>query len=108
MDDDMERPAGKKTGFVNTVRKDGVEFRLSLLNEQGKPANVFREGENFSLHFEMENLREGDEREYLAQLFGDMYTGAGLGEVLSSGGERVASFFSEGGLCLKVLQSHPY
>ncbi|MDR2041600.1 MAG: hypothetical protein LBP98_04700, partial [Tannerella sp.] len=65
---DSEEPASEKTGFVHTVRKDGVEFRLSLLNEQGEPSVTFREGENFALHFEMENLREGDKREYFAQL----------------------------------------
>jgi hypothetical protein len=105
---DTEMPAGEETGFVHTVRKDGVEFRLSLLNEQGEPANVFREGENFSLHFEMENLKEGDGRQYFAQLFGDMYVGAGLGEVFSSAGERVANFFTEGEACLKILASYPF
>jgi hypothetical protein len=41
--DDIDRPASKKTGSVHTVRKDGIEFRLSLLNEQGEPAVTFRE-----------------------------------------------------------------
>jgi hypothetical protein len=28
IDDDMEKPASKKTGFVYTVRKDGIEFKF--------------------------------------------------------------------------------
>jgi hypothetical protein len=108
MYDDMDKPASKKTGYVHTERKDGVEFKLCLLNEQGEPAAVFREGENFSFRFEMENLRKGDGREYFVQLFGDMYAEAGFGEIFSSSGERVASFFSEGGGCDKVLASYPF
>jgi hypothetical protein len=106
--DDIDRLTSKKTGFVHTVRKDGIEFRFSLLNEQGEPAVTFREGENLALHFEMENLREGDKREYFVQLFGYMHTEGSLGNVYSSNGELVASFFSDGGGCDKVLASYPF
>jgi hypothetical protein len=81
--DTLEMAASRKNGFINTVRKDGVEFRLSLLNEQGKPAVTFREGENISLRFEMENLRKNDGREYSIGLFCEMRTG-GFGEVFTS------------------------
>ncbi|MDR0700655.1 MAG: hypothetical protein LBG28_15770, partial [Tannerella sp.] len=71
--DDIDCPASENTGFVHIVRKDGVEFRLCLLNEQGEPSIVFKEGENFSFRFEMENLLKGDGRQYEADLIGDMF-----------------------------------
>jgi hypothetical protein len=37
---------------------DDIRFRFCLLNEQGKPANRFKEGEDFSFSFIMENKRK--------------------------------------------------
>jgi len=34
---------------------DGIAFKFCLLNEQGKPATVFNEGENFSFYFSVTN-----------------------------------------------------
>lgn len=34
---------------------DGIEFKFCLLNEEGKPATVFNEGENFSFYFSVTN-----------------------------------------------------
>jgi hypothetical protein len=34
---------------------DGITFNFCLLNEQGQPATVFKEGENFSFHFSITN-----------------------------------------------------
>jgi hypothetical protein len=82
--DDLYEPATRSSGYVNTVRKDGISFKLSLLNEEGKPATVFREGENISLHFEMENLRKGDSRK-TPEVICTMGTG-GFGKVFTPDG----------------------
>jgi hypothetical protein len=87
----MDSPASRKTGFVHTVRKDGVEFKLCLLNEQGEPAVVFREGENFSFRFEMENLREGDKRTYPAALRCILRDIVGLGNIFTPENELAYS-----------------
>jgi hypothetical protein len=34
---------------------EGIIFKFCLLNEQGKPAIVFKEGENFSFNFSVTN-----------------------------------------------------
>ena len=34
---------------------DGIEFKFCLLNEQGEPATIFNEGENFTLQFSFKN-----------------------------------------------------
>jgi hypothetical protein len=36
---------------------DGIIFNFCLLNEQGEPATVFKEGENFSFYFSVTNKR---------------------------------------------------
>lgn len=38
---------------------DGIEFKFCLLNEQGEPATVFSEGENFTFQFAIKNNRSG-------------------------------------------------
>ena len=35
---------------------DGIAFKFCLLNEQGKPATIFNEGENFNFYFSVTNL----------------------------------------------------
>jgi len=37
---------------------DGIEFKFCLLNEEGDPATVFNEGENFTFQFSSENKRK--------------------------------------------------
>ncbi len=37
---------------------DGIDFKFCLLNEDGEPATVFNEGENFSFYFSAINNRE--------------------------------------------------
>lgn len=39
---------------------DGIAFKFCLLNEQGKPATVFNEGENFSFYFSVTNCSKKD------------------------------------------------
>lgn len=34
---------------------DGIQFKFCLLNEQGEPATVFTQGENFSFYFSVTN-----------------------------------------------------
>jgi len=34
---------------------NGIAFKFCLLNEQGKPATIFNEGENFSFYFSVSN-----------------------------------------------------
>jgi len=34
---------------------DGIEFKFCLLNEEGEPATVFNEGENFAFNFSFKN-----------------------------------------------------
>lgn len=44
------------------VEKDinGIEFKFCLLNEKGKPADTFKEGENFYFYFSIKNNSERD------------------------------------------------
>jgi hypothetical protein len=81
--DDLYEPATKSSGYVNTVRKDGISFKLSLLNEEGKPATVFREGENFSFRFEMENLRKNDKRKASQVICASQMGTGGFGKVFT-------------------------
>ena len=39
---------------------DGIAFKFCLLNEQGKPATVFNEGDNFSFYFSVTNQSKKD------------------------------------------------
>jgi len=39
---------------------DGIAFKFCLLNEQGKPATVFNEGENISFYFSVTNRSKKD------------------------------------------------
>ena len=36
---------------------DGIGFKFCLLNEQGEPSTIFKEGENFSFYFSVKNNR---------------------------------------------------
>ncbi|RRD75624.1 hypothetical protein [Tannerella forsythia] len=46
-------PYGKQTVIERKI--NGIAFKFCLLNEQGKPATVFKEGENFSFYFRIKN-----------------------------------------------------
>jgi hypothetical protein len=85
---------------------DGIRFKFCLLNEQGQPANTFKEGENFSFHFEMENLRKTNGLEFFGQLVAHMRNN-GFCEVISQTPGTTGFPFGEGG-CLKVLQTYPF
>jgi hypothetical protein len=105
--DTLEMAASRKTGFVNIVRKDGIEFRLSLLNEQGNPALVFREGENFSFHFEMENVRKDDRRQYVAHIMGYLF-GSGFCDVYTRNGDLSIALFQHQAACGYVMRTLPF
>ena len=50
----FELQIGDKNAVIQK-EVDGVEFKFGLLNENGEPATVFREGENFTFHFSVKN-----------------------------------------------------
>ncbi len=51
-------PDGKQTVIEQKI--NGIVFKFCLLNEQGKPATVFKEGENFSFYFLLNNITQDD------------------------------------------------
>ncbi len=53
-DDVFELRAGDKNAVI-VKEVDGIEFKFCLLNEQGEPATVFNEGENFTFSFVIKN-----------------------------------------------------
>lgn len=50
----FELQIGDKNAVIQK-EVDGVEFKFCLLNEQGEPATVFNEGENFTFLFSITN-----------------------------------------------------
>lgn len=52
-DDLLELQVGVEKCLIKEV--DGVEFKFCLLNEQGNPATIFSEGENFTFLFAVKN-----------------------------------------------------
>ena len=56
-DDIFELEIGDKNAVI-VKEVDGVEFKFCLLNEQGKPATIFNEGENFTFSFSIKNNRK--------------------------------------------------
>jgi hypothetical protein len=84
-----------------------VDFRLSLLNEEGKTATTFREGENFSFRFEMENLRKNDKRQYKAHLMGGLFN-SGFCRIYTTDGDFVYAAFQETAACAFVLRMNPF
>jgi len=46
-------PGGKQTVIQNEI--SGISFTFYLMNEEGKPATVFNEGENFYFYFSIKN-----------------------------------------------------
>ena len=54
-EDFLELPIGAENPVI-LKEVDGIEFKFCLLNEQGEPATVFNEGENFTFDFEFKNL----------------------------------------------------
>jgi hypothetical protein len=102
-----EMLASEETGFVHTVRKDDVRFKFCLLNELGEPANAFREGENFSFHFEMENLKENDKREYIVHHMGRLFS-RGFCRVYTRSEDLAVAIFHNEAACAYVFQSIPF
>ncbi len=41
-------------------KMNGIVFKFRLLNEQGKPATVFKEGENFTFSLSLNNITHSD------------------------------------------------
>ena len=55
-DDIFEIQIGDENAVIEH-EVNGIEFKFCLLNEQGKPATVFNEGENFTFQFNIKNFR---------------------------------------------------
>jgi hypothetical protein len=53
-DDIFELNIGDKNAVI-VQEVNGIEFKFCLLNEQGEPATVFNEGENFTFQFVVKN-----------------------------------------------------
>jgi len=53
-DDIFELDIGDENAVIQK-EVNGIEFKFCLLNEQGEPATVFNEGENFTFHFSFKN-----------------------------------------------------
>ena len=53
-EDEFELQIDDKSAVIQK-EVDGVEFKFCLLNENGEPATVFREGENFTFQFSITN-----------------------------------------------------
>lgn len=53
-DDIFELNIGDENAVIEKER-DGIEFKFCLLNEQGEPATVFNEDENFTFQFSVKN-----------------------------------------------------
>ena len=86
---------------VITVEKNGVGIEFYLLNEQGQPATVFNEGENFKFHLAIKNDIEPDTAMYIVS---DFLRNQELFEVFDKNGIIIGKPW-EGGLCLKVSDS---
>lgn len=55
----LELQIGDKNAVIQK-EVDDIEFKFCLLNENGEPATVFNEGENFTFQFEFRNLTENE------------------------------------------------
>jgi len=56
-DDIFELQIGDENAVI-VKEVDGIEFKFCLLNEQGEPATIFNEGENFTFQFSYKNNTE--------------------------------------------------
>ena len=71
---------------VITVENNGVGIEFCLLNEQGEPATVFDEGENFRFHLALKNIVKPNSAMYIDS---DFLTNSGLFCVFSSSGDTI-------------------
>lgn len=71
---------------VLTVEKNGVGIEFCLLNEQGQPATVFNEGENFKFHLAIENNVKPDTAMFIVS---DFLRNPDLFMVFSSNGDTI-------------------
>ena len=86
---------------------DGIVFKFCLLNEQGKPATVFNEGENFSFYFSVTNRT--NEKLYFYPGFA--YTGAKdneFCEIFTSKNQRIGKPFVFLGCDLIGIGAYPF
>ena len=51
-------PDGKQA--VIEQKRNGIVFKFCLLNKQGKPDTLFKEGDNFTFYFSLKNITQND------------------------------------------------
>jgi len=86
---------------------DGIAFKFCLLNEQGNPATVFKEGENFSFYFSVTN--KTNEKLYFLPMFA--YTDTqdnGFCEVFTSDNQRIGKPFIFLGYAKIGIGAYPF
>ncbi len=57
-DHDLWEISPESKNVVIQQEMDGIEFNFCLLNEDGEPATVFNEGENFTFNFSFGNKKQ--------------------------------------------------
>ena len=99
-----EIPRNSKKSVINNM-VDGIEFKFCLLNEKGVPAIRFKQGENFSFHFEMINHR----RDKLYHDDNDCeFRSIYFGRVISMGQDTICSKFRRHSICVLTLPPEPF
>ena len=83
---------------VIAVEKNGIGIEFCLLNEEGEPATVFNEGENFKFHLAIENNIEPDTAMYIVS---DFVSNQDLFEVFSKKNDAIGRPW-EGIICNQV------
>jgi hypothetical protein len=88
---------------VISVGNNGIGIEFCLLNEQGEPATVFDEGENFRFHLALKNNVKTDTAMYIVS---DFLRNPGLFSVFSSNGDTIGQPAKWNGL-FKISDGSP-
>jgi len=90
------------TSTVINNRIKNIEFKFCLLNEKGVPSTRFKEGENFSFHFEV--INRGREELYLSN--GEIRCNIGdyPGRVISLDHDTISSDFASSFIMIPFVQ----
>ena len=100
-----EIPLNSKNSVINK-KVDGIEVKFCLLNEKGKPATQFKQGENFSFYFAMINHRK-DKLNTLDFLECDIRRSNGFGQVISLKQDTICASFVRN-ICIPVINHYPF
>lgn len=80
-------PDGNQTVIEQKI--NGLTFKFCLLNEKGKPAAVFKEGENFTFYFQIKNETK---KKYYCDIYQCSYTNDFF-SVMDSSGKRIGKSY---------------